>query len=562
MAPRTVLLPVLAALLAAVLAAILAVGCATSSGRLYRDTAGAEKRQVQASSGGAAQVLTVEPGEQAQVGLKIESNPDSARVYLNDRFVGETPLLLTDIEKGHYRLVIEKRGYYPFEVVIDYTGGTLAYTVDLQLITGYLKVDVFPNTAEVTVDGKTIVPSQVEELSVGRQVVRIRAFGYEEQSLSVEIAEKNLTALSVTLQEASFRLENLHSNREVFNPRNPGLLGRARIRYRVSTYGSGTATVLDAAGTPLLHRDLARFTTWEQSFDWNGRSESGALQPDGSYTVRIEASGEGDGQIASLQLSLRIDSSLVLAYRSLWSGASGLMYAPSPEILPLWSVQAATNLVAHVEPVDGDLSFRVPWNFGLRLGVSPANLLELDLQGGAILGYAEVVPFFLSAALKASLFRRAGEPGFSTGVLARLAYQSVRTDPLANFTGLGLGLPTMASIGRVTLLLTPELVFSPWSVSYDPGRELSFADPAFTTFAYGRLGLILDLNPVILGLSASARTLPFGQGFGLDLPLQCALEAHWMLPGTQLFLSFEVAGEVRALRSFYFMAGGGLGLLN
>jgi hypothetical protein len=238
------------------------------------------------------------------------------------------------------------------------------------------------------------------------------------------------------------------------------------------------------------------------------------------------------------------------------------MYAPSPEILPLRSVQAATNVVAHVEPAAGALSFRVPWNFGLRLGVSPANLLELDLQAGAILGYSDMVPYFLSAALKASLFRKAGEPGFSTGVFARLAYQSVRTDTLANFTGLGVGLPTMGIFGRVTLLVAPELVLSPWSVSYDPNREFSLSDPAFTAFAYGRAGLILDLNPVMLGFSATARTLPFDQGFGLDLPVQYALEAHWMLPGTQLFLSFEIAGEVGAPHSYYFMAGLGLGLLN
>jgi hypothetical protein len=536
-----------------VLAALLAAGCATSGGRLYRDMARSETKP---SSGGTAQVLTVEPTEVDQVGLKIETDPDTARVYLNERFVGETPLLLTDLGKGRYRLVIEKRGYYPFEAVIDYTGGAVAYAVDLQMITGYLKVEVYPAGAEVAVDGKPLVPSQVAELPVGTRIVRVRAFGYEEQSLTVEITEKNLTALSVTLEEAAFRLENLRSNRRAFNPHNPGLLGKVRIRFRVSTYGNGSFTVLDAAGTPLASRDLAHFSTWEQSFDWSGRSESGAMLPDGSYTVRLEARSESGGQTDSQELTLRIDGSLVLAYRSLWSGGSGLMYAPTPETLPLWSVQAATNLMAYVGRV------RVPWSFGLRLGVSPSSRLELDLQGGTILGYTETVPFFVSAALKAGLFRKAGKPGFNIGLLTRLAYQSVRTDPLTNFTGAGFGLPAMASLGRVSLLLAPELVLSPWSVSYETSREFSLSDPAFTAFLYGRGGLILDLNPVTLGFSFSLRTLPFDRGFGLDLPVQLALEAHWMLPGTQLFLSLGAAGEVGGQSPFYFMAGGGLGLLN
>lgn len=543
------------------LAVLLAAGCATSGGQLYRGTAAAE-RQEAPESGGAAQVLTVEPEEAARVSLKIESDPDAARVYLNERFVGETPLLLSDLEKGRYRLVIEKRGYYPYEAVIEYNGGLIAYKVDLQLITGYLKVDVYPSGAEIFVDGQTLAASQVAKLPVGTQVVRVRAFGYEEQSITAEITEKTLTSLSFTLEEAVFRLENLRSNRETFNPRNSGLLGRARFRFRVSTYGSGTATVLDSAGNTVLRRELPPFATWEQSFDWNGRSESGAVLPDGAYTLRLEASGGRDGRSASQELGLRLDSSLLLAYRSLWSGVSGLMYAPSPEVLPLWSFQASSNLAARVGPIGEGLSVQVPWSFALRLGVSPANILELDAQAGAVLGRAEAVPYFLGAALKAALFRKAGEPGFSLGALARLSYQSVRTDTLANFTGLGLGLPALLSYGRLTLLLAPELVFSPWSVSYDLDRELDFSQPAFTAFAYTRGGLILDLNPVTLGFSTSARTLPFDRGFGFDLPVLCALEAHWMLPGTQLFLSLEIAWELTSPNSYYLLAGGGLGLLN
>jgi hypothetical protein len=552
MVPRTVL---------PALAVLLAVGCATTGGRVYREPGAAEQKTATVS-GGAAQVLSVEPREAAQVSLKIESDPYAARVYLNENFVGETPLLLVDLEKGLYRLVIEKRGYYPYEAVIEYNGGVIAYAVDLQLITGYLKVEVSPPGAEVRVDGQTIVPSQVLELPVGTQTVRARAFGYEEQSITAEITEKALTSLSITLEEAAFRLESLRANRQAFNPRNPGLLGRSRIRFRVSTYGNGTATVLDSAGNTVFRLDLPRFSSWEQSFDWNGRSESGAVLPDGPYLVRIEASGGADGRPASQELGLRLDSALLLAYRSLWSGASGLMYAHSPEVLPPWSIQASTDLVAHVDPASGGASFRVPWNFGLRLGLRPANTLELDAQAGAILGYAQAVPYFVSAALKASLFRKSGDLTIGAGALARLAYQSVRTDAMANFTGFGLGLPALLGYGPLTLLLVPEVVLSPWSVSYDPARQFDFSEPAFTAFAYARAGLILDLNPVTLGFSASLRTLPFDRGFGLDLPVQCALEAHWMLPGSQLFLSLQLAAELRSAQSAYFMAGGGLGLLN
>ena len=52
------------------------------------------------------------------------------------------------------------------------------------------------------------------------------------------------------------------------------------------------------------------------------------------------------------------------------------------------------------------------------------------------------------------------------------------------------------------------------------------------------------------------------QGLGLDLPFQGALEGHWLIPNTQLFLSAALAGEFSATDDFYLFGGLGLGILN
>ncbi|MBT3275299.1 MAG: S-layer protein, partial [Spirochaetales bacterium] len=74
--------------------------------------------------------------------------------------------------------------------------------------------------------------------------------------------------------------------------------------------------------------------------------------------------------------------------------------------------------------------------------------------------------------------------------------------------------------------------------------------------------ILLDLGEFTAGLSGAVRTIPFNTGFGIDLPVSAGLEAHWLLPGTQIILSGYLTGEFAAENNFYLMAGGGIGIIN
>ena len=547
--------PLPAAAILAALCLSLSLGCATSAGSLYRDTAAAERRQAEDREPSAPKPQPLQPVER---GLEIESDPDGASVYLNNRYVGETPLLLEDLAAGRYQLRLELKGYYPHDAWIDYAGAHMVFRTDLRRVTGFLQIDVEPPGAVIRVADRELPSGAPSELPAGVFGARVMLFGYEEHSEQVRIEENALTRLSVRLQPAALRLENLRASRAEFNPDNPGLLGRSRLRFHVSSFGAGRAAVLDSGGREVWRKELERFTTWEQVFDWNGRASDGSPLPDGSYTLLLEAvpetaaeGGGGESQTARLDLALNRD--LRLSFRPLWNGSSGLLFAPSPEALPPGSLQISTLLVSHVEASGGGYSFRTPWDLGLRLGLRPG--LELDLHGGAILGYGDAVPWLASAAVKVPLSRGRIE----STALARLAYQGVLTDSFASFTGLTLGLPLSASLGAVRFFLAPELTLSLWEVSY---TATDWPDPAFSAWAYLKAGVALSLQSWILGLSASARTLPFRSGLGFQLPLQAGLEAHWMIPGTQAFLTAALTAEVGDGGSFYLSGGGGLGLLN
>ncbi len=544
--------PLLSASSLAAACLALAFGCATTAGGPYRDTVEEERRQAEGQQEKAPKPQPLEPVEQA---LEIDSDPDGASVYLNNRYVGDTPLLLENLTAGRYQLRLELSGFYPHVAWIDYAGGHTVFSTDLRRVTGFLQVDVEPPEAAVRVGDRDLASGTVTEMPTGVFVARVRLFGFEDYSEQVRIEANTLTRLAARLQPAAFRLEDLRASRTEFSPANPGALGRTRLRFRVSAPGSGSAAVLEPGGQEVWRRQLADFTTWEQAFDWNGRSADGALLPDGSYTLLLEARPASGGESLSARLALQLNHALLLSFRSLWNGSSGLLFVPSPEALPGGSLQASTLLVSRAESSDGGYSFTTPWELGLRAGIGPR--LELDARGGVILGYGGLVPWFAGAAVKLPLSRGRLE----AAALARLTYQGVLTDPFAGFTGLGLGLPLSASLGPVRFFLAPELTLSLWEVS-DPGAATVWPDPSFTAWAYLKAGVALSLGSWSLGLSAAARTLPFTRGFGLDLPFQAGLEAHWMIPGTQAFLTALFIAEFGDGGANNYGAGGGLGLLN
>ncbi len=541
--------------------------CSTTGGTLYDEAADSD-----AKAGGVISfTLGSEESEETAAGqrsgLEIDSQPDEAHVYLDNRYMGLTPLFLEDVEPGRHRLTLKKEGYYSRTEWIDYYGAYASYSIDLERITGLLKITAVPGDAELLIESERFRADRIQELPVGTYTVRIRAFGYRDAQRQVQILERTLTELNVELAEADFFLSELESSRSAFNPRNAGLLGAARISFRVSTYGRGSAVVSDEQGGEVFRTTLSRFTTWDQEFTWNGRGSTGLPLPDGKYTVRVEAIAEKNGTVLHDEIEVRIDSSIVLQFRSLWSGSSGLLYAPSPEVLPGGSIQLSSLVLAHAHAADSGTEVRVPLNLSFRLGIGKAHRFELDTSIGAIVGYyAEedtfYLPLFASAAFKASLLPPHGGAGglaLGSAVQAKLSYQNVYTDTLANFSGFSLAAPTSLQWGFVSLLFSPEIVISPWYVSYD---SEDVPPVGFYSWLYGRLGLLFDLSPLIVGSSLSLRSLPIGPGFDLHYPFQAALEAHWMIPQTQLFVSLALSGEFSPPDSYFLYGGAGLGLLN
>jgi hypothetical protein len=185
--------------------------------------------------------------------------------------------------------------------------------------------------------------------------------------------------------------------------------------------------------------------------------------------------------------------------------------------------------------------------------------MEIDVHAGIILENVEAVPLLGSGAFKYRFISLGESLGFDGAVTAKISYQAnTGTDTFSDFTGLSVGVPSQLGLGPVALVLNPELILSPYVVTYDSTYD---NEPKANLWLYLRGGLLLDLRTFMAGLSISARTIPFSRGFALDVPFQTGLEAHLMIPGTQLFLSFALASEIESSSDWYVMGGGGLGFL-
>jgi hypothetical protein len=213
--------------------------------------------------------------------------------------------------------------------------------------------------------------------------------------------------------------------------------------------------------------------------------------------------------------------------------------------------------LGHAESDGGSVSSRVPTQLGFR--VSPIQGGEIDVQGTLYFTSASGLPFSVGAGFK---YQYEGEgPASPLSAAAYLVgtYQGGTTaDTMANFTGVSVGTTVQLSLGPLGLLFAPELIVSPFTVSYESSQT-----PAGISFwGYGRAGIMLDFGAITGGISVAVRTAPFSDGLSLDLPMAAGAELHWIIPGTQIVLSGGIAAEIDALDSFYLMGGAGLGILN
>jgi len=559
--------PIVSAAASAVLcllAGLALVSCATTRGSTLRTVVNTETVQPRNPTrpsmppASAPQTATTE-----KKGIEVDTDPDSAEVWMDGIFRGLSPYIITDATQGWHQIVVKKGGYYDSSAWVQLTSDYMLYQTNLVQIIGFLNVEITPADASITLDGLTI-SSGLVQVPVGTYSLRVRRFGYDDYEATVQISESAVTTSVVTLPAAEFAVTNFSVPKKGINPDNPGLLGTLDGYYSVTAPGSGLLTVADATGTTVYSHDLPDFTSWDNSFSWDVVDDAGTKLADGQYTVSMVARGMTGGASVTRSVGITVDRTLKIAARSLWSGSSGLLYAPVPEVLPPGDFQIEV-MGAGIALADFSV-FQAPVMLGTRIGMD--GKLELDASLG-IIAVPTSLPVLASVAARWNLAAPQGEYGTSAAIQAKISGQFIpatavplMTDTFANFSGVSLEIPLQISLGPLGILLTPGVTASLWY----PYRFNADATPeqSFAAWVYLRGGVMFDFGSFTAGISASTRTeaLPDGMAFlGTPVPFEVGAEAHWLIPDTRLLLSGILAGEYEDQDNYYLMGGFGLGFL-
>jgi hypothetical protein len=499
----------------------------------------------------------------AKRGLEVISSPDNAEVWIDGAFRGLSPYIAENIAQGWHRVTIRREGYYEASGWVDFESDYMLYQATLTRITGFLQLSVSPLDSFVTVGGQRVSPG-LQQFPVGSFTVVTRSFGYADDRRYITIQEKSVTALDVALTPAEFTVTSFSVPKRELNPANPGIIGTLECKFSVTGPGGGELKVYDLGSEEVFSQTLPEFTTWDQSFAWNVRDSSGSMLPDGIYRLTIDVHGRDSEIRVQREAQFRVDSTLKVAPRSVWSGSAGLLYAPVAEVLPEGDFQVAMLGAG----ISGPGFFQVPIQLGARIGIGKK--VEIDASAG-IIASSVAVPFTASVAGRWNFVSPQGAFGTGSAVQAKLSLQYnpapgveniLITDTFANFTGISVEVPFQLSLGAVNLMLSAGVTGSLW---YPYRMDLSYAPIVGpVAWLYLRAGVMLEAGSVMAGLSASTRTQPLPGGVAFlssPIPFQAGGEIHWLIPGTRLTLTGMIAGEYEDANDYYFMGGAGLGFL-
>jgi len=152
--------------------------------------------------------------------LLIRSTPAGARVKVDGRDVGVTPVTVRDLGRGPHKIQIARDGYMPADRRVTITSSAEAQSITIELarlnastrepatpattgrFRGTLNIDSRPTGASVYVDGKAAgtTPVSIGEVSAGDHRIRIERDGYRRWTASVRVVAGEVNRVTASLE--------------------------------------------------------------------------------------------------------------------------------------------------------------------------------------------------------------------------------------------------------------------------------------------------------------------------------------------------------------------------
>jgi hypothetical protein len=142
--------------------------------------------------------------------LRVTSQPDGAKVFLDGLEQGLATLSLQKIEPGQHLLEVRKDGFQPQRRTVSlFKGEKKTEEFKLEALKGLVIIQTSPEGAEVDVDGafRGKTPLLLFDLAIGDHAVVLRTEGYQPRKLALPIKDRVPIKLATDLASDSATLK-------------------------------------------------------------------------------------------------------------------------------------------------------------------------------------------------------------------------------------------------------------------------------------------------------------------------------------------------------------------
>ena len=268
--------------------------------------------------------LNVKAGQRVALDLKLEpvrglvlidSTPPGAEVQVGGAVAGTTPLLLTELALGRYRLRIGSQGYQPKELDLDIENRTpRKETVALTSDTATLTLDSTPGGATVILDGinRGTTPCTIDRIPEGTSVLELLLYGYQtfREEVRMRAGDSHEMTVPLKMRPAELKVVTIPQGARIyvnnqFRGTSPVTLeelepGSYRVRAELPAYAHLARTIVLKRGTRIVE---------EFRLEGNVGQLQISTQPAG---VKIFVDGEEAGITKSTTESDQISDQLTL----------------------------------------------------------------------------------------------------------------------------------------------------------------------------------------------------------------------------------------------------------
>jgi len=136
--------------------------------------------------------------------LVVDVDEDDASIYLDDEFVGRSPVEALELKPGRYSITVRKRDFLDSVVSLEISAGQIIQTkIRMQKAPfGIIYIDISQDGAEVFLDNKRIGISPVPgyRVSSGVHMVGVRRPGFFGESKRIELSPGDTVHVEFSLQ--------------------------------------------------------------------------------------------------------------------------------------------------------------------------------------------------------------------------------------------------------------------------------------------------------------------------------------------------------------------------